>query len=482
MKLTDANFKRRFSINYYRNITLPMGEMSLHKDWINATDRGDPYPITDKYGNVSESLGKDRYTLEFSGEGCIRRLLGAYFPWNTYDVEYESISGKIGLALTSPAGDATITLDKDGTLTVKCTDKEQSVNVGARDCGTLSVEFRGEGVTVYFIKDGVHEPLFDFGDDYFYSLTEERVLDDTKIHLIASANSKKTVVKSVKWYLHAGISQADLRPVKYEDGSPIIEDGRIFLTVSVRCAVRRFQGVLSWCPTTCDFKLEGAIFFDSGDGHLSADVASCIIYDRGARIWRIATWSSARGHIICLGESLSDPRYGVNIVDVRPMDAAKDGDSREEFLGFEGDEDPDMIFDNGRWRFAICRSESDGYHYYHFISDDLKGFEFVGKTEGCEKTGGSYVKAADAIYFVCGSDFNKRAVYDVYSLDNLSTPIQNLTPDYDDGGFRGWGTVMLLPTGSRYRYVWITFDRHLGSEYNWSYGNIHVFDSQTFKL
>jgi hypothetical protein len=92
------------------------------------------------------------------------------------------------------------------------------------------------------------------------------------------------------------------------------------------------------------------------------------------------------------------------------------------------------------------------------------------------------VRTADGIYFCCGSDFKKRAVYDLYSINNLKTPIKNLECDFDDGGFRGWGSVVMIPTGSRYRYVWITFDRHLGSHFNWSYGNIHVFESESFKL
>jgi hypothetical protein len=30
--------------------------------------------------------------------------------------------------------------------------------------------------------------------------------------------------------------------------------------------------------------------------------------------------------------------------------------------------------------------------------------------------------------------------------------------------------------GSRTRYFWMTFDRHNGSGYTWSYGNIYCFE------
>ena len=481
MRLVDANFKRRFCVNYYRNLTLPMGEMSMHKDWVNAGRRGDPYPITDIQGDASECIANERYTVNFGNSGSVRRLLGAFMPWLTYDVEYEKLSGEIGFALTSPIGEASVLLSECGTLTVSYKDIKRVVSVEKRDSATLSVSFRGLGVSVFCVKDGVNELLVDLADDFFASLRNECNMCETKIHLIAHSNGGETVIKSVNWYLSAGISQADIRPVRYEDATPIIEGGRVFLTATARCVEYKYQVVLSWCPSTCDFKLEGALFFDVGDGMWCDDVASSLIYDRTAGIWRIAMCTFSHDHTIAIGKCESDPRFGINIIDVTPMEKAKNGDSKEKFVGFVGDEDPDMILIDGKWRFAVCRCEDDGYHYYHFVSDDLESFEFVARSEGCEKTGGSYVRAADGVYFVCGSDFNKRAVYDVYSLDNLNSPIKNLTPDYDDGGFRGWGSVMMLPCGSRYKYTWITFDRHLGSHFNWSYGNIHVFDSETFK-
>lgn len=49
--------------------------------------------------------------------------------------------------------------------------------------------------------------------------------------------------------------------------------------------------------------------------------------------------------------------------------------------------------------------------------------------------------------------------------------------DFDDGGFRGWGTIIPVELGSRKRYFWLTFDRHKGSNYNWSYGNIYCFEA-----
>ena len=35
----------------------------------------------------------------------------------------------------------------------------------------------------------------------------------------------------------------------------------------------------------------------------------------------------------------------------------------------------------------------------------------------------------------------------------------------------------MLPCGTRRRYTWITFDRHRGSDYPWSYGNLYCFEA-----
>ena len=73
--------------------------------------------------------------------------------------------------------------------------------------------------------------------------------------------------------------------------------------------------------------------------------------------------------------------------------------------------------------------------------------------------------------FACGNSFNLRANYRIYTKDGMIEP----TFDFDDGGFRGWGTIIPVKMGSR-RYFWLTFDRHNASDYNWSYGNIYCFE------
>ena len=40
------------------------------------------------------------------------------------------------------------------------------------------------------------------------------------------------------------------------------------------------------------------------------------------------------------------------------------------------------------------------------------------------------------------------------------------------------GCVIPVKTGSRMRHFLLTFDRHNGSGYNWSYGNFYCFEAE----
>ena len=144
-------------------------------------------------------------------------------------------------------------------------------------------------------------------------------------------------------------------------------------------------------------------------------------------------------------------------------------------------------------RPVCCEDGRSRYRYFLFESDEpFRGYVCRDFTRVGENTGGSIVNVgsqggseADRYVFVCGSDFGARARYYKFELDDFSAP-DTLTFDYDDGGFRGWGTVIALPgskeragAGKRSRrFAMMTFDRHCGSSYNWSYGNIYVFTAK----
>lgn len=274
-----------------------------------------------------------------------------------------------------------------------------------------------------------------------------------------------------------------MRPIRYENGEILQEGGKVFLTMSVRMQAQAYQGVFSWVPGTCEFALVGALFYDAGDGCWGNDVAASILYHRGEKKWYVWLCSFCRGHVLAHGVAQGDVRFGVNVIDIELMQKMPEGTPDECFLGKPGDEDPDFVYDekSGRWLMTVCRllgwDKERPYRYFLFSSDQpFTGYTFVARSESGSETGGSIVPTDEGYAFVCGSSFDRRAEYHDYLLPDLYN-YGLLRCDYDDGGFRGWGTLMPVWCGSRRRVFWLTFDRNCGSSFNWSYGNIYCFEA-----
>ena len=487
MNLEDLTFRRRFSQNNSRKLKLDCGEMNFEYDFT-SEKRGSLHPVLESVGDVTETVRNGTYEAFSHKGGAKSRLIGQFFPYYTYSVKIEKLrSASVGISILGESvslsamlgfGKAKITLN--GELLAE-------FPAELNPCDIFEITFRAGGISLYrktcgkalLIGDLTADKsgkIEDLKTDGLFSLLSEQVYKKANSALTVDISEGGTALLSeVSASLYCGIAEADIRPIKYEDGTPIAENGRVFLTASERLETGCYQSVLSWNPTTSDFKLEGALFFDLGDGKASNDVASSIVFDRRTGEWYIWFCAFSHGHVLARARVKGDPRFGISVIDAVPMQI-RDGADKKEFLGFFGDEDPDLAFIDGKWNLTICRPEDDGYHYYRFVSDSpLDGFVFRDRTGGAEKTGGSFVKFENGYYFVCGSDFKKRSVYDVYKYDDFSNP-SSLKICHSDGGFRGWGSVFGIYVGTRKRYFFITFDRMLAAKnWNWSYGNLYAF-------
>lgn len=526
----DMKFRRKFSVNPYRTLKMKLGEMSFFKDWLN-TDRGDPYPITAQAGEgkLTEATADGRFTVmnESSAPAAEARLMGQHFPYANYEtvlklsdgaavgfvIDVHSEERSVYTAENAPALRAAIRRVGDR---VKI---EYELTVGGVSHGVQTAEedypyadgmsftlaCRGRFFDVYLRDDKRPMPRL--------TLDLPEMTDITLYGTFVSSTASLWyevmpggyfTAESVEFYLTGGVSHADMKPVRYEDGSPIFSDGKLFMSLSSRLEAGGYQTVISWNPSTCEMKMEGAIFFDCGDDRWCADVASSILFNRYTNEWYIWACSFSHGHILCHGTSIADLRYGINVVDVQLMDCEKTEDAGDDalrlqsgnansfkaelsddrlWLGKSNDEDPDFVYDRerGKWYMTICRSVQENgknqYRYFLFESDKpFSGYKFRDQTLTGANTGGSIFRVGGKYYFACGSNFNVRAQYNVYDLYDFSK-YEQIRCDFDDGGFRGWGTVIPVPCGNRTKYMWMTFDRHGGSSYNWSYGNIYVYES-----
>lgn len=465
----EYEFHRLFSVNFYKSLRLSLARMSFDKDFVSGVG-GDPYPLL-RAGE--EHISGGRYFA--SGT---ERYFCAFFPYASYEITLASLEGACGFGFRTPLGNVSILLkNENGCLSVCFGDTEQIISAEFIPGMKLLITARRNCFEVYTTAKEKPEFICEFCAEALSDIYFENNFRRSEVSLICDGSAE---VFSVDSFMDSGVSQADIRPVCYENGDIIFEDGKIFFTLSFRMQKESYQGVISWVPGTCEFSLVGAIFFNCGDGAVTNDIATCLKYERKKERWLLWVCSFSHGHVLGHCQCKGDLRFGVNIADITLMPEAKENDDRCAFVGFAGDEDPDIIYDEARnlWVMSICRLDSSKHYAYHIFegNDPFSCDRFVARAEDGDETGGSLIHTRDGLYFVCGNSFKRRADYRVYELPDMSRHYA-LTFDRDDGGFRGWGSLVFLSMGTRTRVFHLTFDRHRATEYNWSYGNLYCFEA-----
>ncbi len=410
----------------------------------------------------------------FIKSGKVKRFMTEFFPYATYELTAKAVCGKTGFVFALPDSEASV-LFSSGKLIFSDNSKteEYPINEFRDNEFTMLVSCRPGAFDVYFNINGKPELITTFNSDCFV----ESHLYDNFIKASASVYAEGNVtIKEALSYIDNGISTADIRTIRYENGDVMVENGKIYLSVTLRLEEEMIQGILSWLPGTSEFELTGVLFYDYGDGKWCGDVAASILYNRNVNMWYMWVCSFSHEHVLAHSAFEGDPRFGVNVIDATLMNKSESADITL-FEGFSGDEDPDFFYDekSNKWFMAICRTnpETKDYSYLFFKSErPFDGYTYIGKGCNGAETGGSFVKIDGEQYFICGNDYNKTSDYRVYSQSGM----QNLKFNYPDGGFRGWGTVIPIKQASRTRYYHLTFDRHNASDYNWSYGNLYCFE------
>lgn len=470
----NTEFKRKFSLSMYKNLKIFLGEMSFSKDFTKDT-HGNLYPMISKSEDCTETVKHHAY---FVTQGKAKRLICQFFPYATYEVEASVTAGSVGFCFRLPHTEVTI-LKENRKLIFLSEDKtrEAALPDFVGDIFSMVISCRPGAFDVYIKHNEKPEFICTFVEESFSNSNQFQIFSNSYAMLTVSG---KACVRQVLSYMDNGVSVADIKAIKYENGETMVSEGKAYLTASVRMQAGAFQGVFSWIPGTAEFHMTGALFFDCGDGTWRNYLASSILYHREKKQWYVWTSSFEHEHILACAAFYGDPRFGVNVVDVRLMKKASASDDITAFVGFVGDEDPDFFYDikTSKWLMAICRKnpETKQYGYVFFASDEpLEGYACIGKgTDGAE-TGGSFVKTPKDLFFVCGNSFRATSEYRIYSKDGMKKAMFN----YPDGGFRGWGTILPIALGSRTRYFWLTFDRQKGSDYTWSYGNLYCFEAES---
>lgn len=371
--LSDIEFKRMFSVNLYKNLKFKLGEMSFYKDWTD-TDRGDPYPSCKCSENsLTETMGRGIYAAENKDNPepqKIKRMLGQFFPFASYELKITSLTGKAGFSFECKNKDFKVKTElhiqnNSGKVTAGFNLKSQTeektetkdTELDFKNDVSFIVTCRAKAFDLY-LSDGVKpEFLCTFNAPQFAEINNFDNFSVSSAYIYTELCAGECFsTSSVSWYLDSGVSQADIKPLKYEDGTPLITDGRIFMSMTSRYEAESYQSIISFNPSGCDFKLEGAVFYDTGDRLWNGDIAASMVYDRNSSQWLVWMCSFSHGHVLACGTSKADLRYGINVVDVTLMNPKSPTDDDTVFLAKEGDEDPDLIYDeksqNGIWRYA----------------------------------------------------------------------------------------------------------------------------------
>ena len=473
MDFSNIIFRRKFSMPMFKNLRIKMGEMAFTKDFINASDVTDVYPIIEKSSDCIETIENSIYK---NTSGKIERWFCEFFPHATYEITAQSFGGKVGLSLAIRDAKAEILFDKNS-LYFYSDEMQKTMPLPDYIDGEISMAVTCElsSFHIYFRVNGELKYFTSFCAPDF---TDSLNYDLFKNGYAAVKAEDNIVVDHAEAYLDNGVSQADMKPLRYENGDIIVDSGKVYLTFSARQHMGGYQGIYSWVPGTAEIEMCGAIFFDCGDNRWCGDIASSILFNRKTNQWYIWYASFSHGHILGHGVADNDIRFGINVLDTTLMKKADENSDRREFLGFSSDEDPDFFYDekSDKWYMSICRHDPEiGRYKYHFFESDepFANYKFIGKGVDGSETGGSFVNIKGERHFVCGNGFKVTSNYRIYSKDG----VQDAIFDYPDGGYRGWGTLMPIKLGSRTRYFWWTFDRHNGGDGKWTYGNIFCFEA-----
>lgn len=201
----NIEFKRKFSTNFYKNKFIKLGEMSFDKDFVNDS-RGDMYPIIKKSADCSERTELGRYRVSC---GSVTRFMCQFFSYATYSLNAEIKGGEIGFLFRLSSADATVSVTNDR-LIYTCGDSHLEMPIPTPS--SLAVTCRPGKFDIYL--DGgkcfttIAEPKFE-------NSNSEDVFSNGCAALYASGD---ILADHAIAYIDSGISIADMRPIRCENG------------------------------------------------------------------------------------------------------------------------------------------------------------------------------------------------------------------------------------------------------------------------
>lgn len=453
------------------------------------------YPVTHHLENKAEVEVKDNRLVVSSAAMTHTSIwYGGFNPFATYRIDLAACEGEgaFGFEFSDPenAVQFRIVIDyKQDLITGISQEIERDRQIvsrksiatnnlaGVKSRGKIILQMLGSGLTLYVQQDGLPLPIAqsDFGQEI--DLRGKQYINSFQSRLLVKLQSGSVRVSEVTAAFSSGIGLADIRAITYEDGTPLLDRGRLWYTMTMRgrALPHHLQGVLSMDPTMFDLRLEGVIVFDRQDGIYRNEVASHIFYDKREQIWRgMTTGFSAyanpkeRKQLLAI-ESKRDPRFGFSVMSASPF-------------GIVGDiEDPHILYDKGakKWRILTCENTNGGYKAIMLESDTWnRDYKRIAGPVEHNSTGTSIQRIGGKLYCFSGSQERKIFIYTYPDLQKAGTLQMDLPPWDETSGTRVWPNIIELPDGYPFKYVALMMDRfnYPGLKGpNWSYGALYLY-------
>jgi hypothetical protein len=427
--------------------------------------------------------------------GASLRWAGGFNPFATYDLVIRSAQGdgSAGMKFLDASNGTTLTasLDfKDGkpaTIAWQVTTggkqviaKDWPVPAGtsAKDL-TLRAQMSAVGVNLLLESSGTSVLV---GHSDFAKHLDLREREKFQRMDFAIATELKPgaslLLDGASSALTPGSGQADIRAITDEEGAPLLDEGRLWFTITVRGRglPHPLQGVFSLDPSVFDLRFEGIIVFDMSDGLLRNELASHLFRDTKSGEWRgWTTGFSALGgtgkreeKTILAVNSIRDPRRGFSVMKARP-------------IGLAGaHEDPHGVYDKaaGKWRLLVCE-HGKTYRAGMWESDHWdRGFTRLAGPVEMDSTGTMIQTFGDKRYALFGSADRKIYIRTYPDLQPAGELKVEMPPWNDQNGTRIWPNVIPLPEGYPAHYIALMMDRANFPgmpKPNWTYGALYLY-------
>ena len=480
----DIEFRRQATQRFMfdQNSAIPLSVFNPAKIVNQAVE----YPaIPVSGGTTSYELNSGEMTISAETASESALWIGGFNPYGTYDLSFsgtEGNSGKAGIEFATPDHNKRLSV-LAGFNGKECTTIQWQVNVNGSEKQNeiisleepvkgpfiLRVQVVGTKVNILVEQNEVTRAVGAREFIKFIDLRRKVHIRSFEFRLFSSLDSGEAItVKEARASLSSGMGQADLCAITYKDGSPLLDQGRLWFTMTIRG--RHFpQGVFSMNPSVFDIRLEGVIVFDRGDGLLRNELASHIYYDEDSDEWRGLTvgmsshydsrapWFEPEKEIkkgIWAISSKKDPRFGFSVMKSKPIVLPNSS------------EDPHIIYDAEaeKWRVLVCawgEGKMKGqFPAALYESDSWDGpYNMIAGPVEVNSTGCLIQKIGSQYYAIFGSSDRKFYVYSYPDLRQLGS-LNMFRPPWDDKeGTRCWPNVIPLPDGYPAPYISLTMDR-----------------------